>query len=38
VIIVHVVLTGEEGKRVKEWECSKCKWKGKISKKRINRR
>jgi RNase P subunit RPR2 len=25
---VHVVLTGEEGKKVKEWECNKCKWIG----------
>ncbi|HTY43962.1 MAG TPA: hypothetical protein VMC80_01855 [Patescibacteria group bacterium] len=26
---VNVVLTGEEGKSAKEWECKKCKWKGK---------
>ena len=26
---VHVVLTGEEGKSAKEWECKKCKWRGK---------
>ena len=26
---VGVVLTGEEGKGAKEWECKKCKWKGK---------
>ncbi|MCX6746669.1 MAG: hypothetical protein NTU63_00870 [Candidatus Pacearchaeota archaeon] len=26
---VNVVLTGEEGKGTKEWECKKCKWKGK---------
>jgi len=25
---VHIVLTGEENKSVKEWECNKCKWKG----------
>ena len=26
---VNVVLTGEEGKGTKEWECKKCKWHGK---------
>jgi len=26
---VNVVLTGEEGKGAKEWECKKCKWSGK---------
>lgn len=26
---VNIVLTGEEGKSPKEWECKKCKWKGK---------
>jgi len=26
---VNVVLTGEEGKGTKEWECKKCKWVGK---------
>ena len=26
---VAVVLTGEEGKGKGEWECKKCKWKGK---------
>jgi hypothetical protein len=26
---VMVVLTGEEGKGAKEWECKKCKWAGK---------
>jgi hypothetical protein len=26
---VNVVLTGEEGKGAKEWECRKCKWIGK---------
>lgn len=26
---VNVVLTGEEGKTAREWECKKCKWKGK---------
>ena len=26
---VGVVLTGEEGKATKEWECKKCKWHGK---------
>jgi len=26
---VNVVLTGEEGKGAKEWECKKCKWAGK---------
>jgi len=26
---VRVVLTGEEGKGRGEWECNKCKWKGK---------
>jgi hypothetical protein len=26
---VNVVLTGEEGKGAKEWECRKCKWAGK---------
>jgi hypothetical protein len=26
---VNVVLTGEEGKGAKEWECRKCKWTGK---------
>jgi hypothetical protein len=26
---VMVVLTGEEGKGAKEWECKKCKWTGK---------
>jgi formate dehydrogenase maturation protein FdhE len=26
---VHVVLTGEEGKGAREWECNKCKWTGK---------
>jgi hypothetical protein len=26
---VAVVLTGEEGKGTKEWECKKCKWVGK---------
>ncbi len=26
---VNVVLTGEEGKASKEWECKKCKWHGK---------
>ena len=25
---VGVVLTGEEGKGAKEWECKKCKWQG----------
>lgn len=25
---VSVVLTGEEGKPSKEWECKKCKWRG----------
>ncbi len=26
---VNVVLTGEEGKGTREWECKKCKWHGK---------
>jgi ribosomal protein L37AE/L43A len=26
---VKVVLTGEEGKGAREWECRKCKWEGK---------
>ncbi len=26
---VNVVLTGEEGKTAREWECKKCKWHGK---------
>jgi len=26
---VNVVLTGEEGKGAREWECRKCKWHGK---------
>jgi len=26
---VNVVLTGEEGKGTKGWECKKCKWTGK---------
>jgi predicted RNA-binding Zn-ribbon protein involved in translation (DUF1610 family) len=26
---VNVMLTGEEGKSAKEWECRKCKWHGK---------
>ena len=26
---VAVVLTGEEGKGIREWECKKCKWVGK---------
>jgi predicted RNA-binding Zn-ribbon protein involved in translation (DUF1610 family) len=26
---VNVVLTGEERKNAKEWECRKCGWKGK---------
>jgi hypothetical protein len=26
---VNVVLTGEEGKEAREWECKKCKWQGK---------
>lgn len=26
---VAVVLTGEEGKGARDWECKKCKWKGK---------
>jgi len=26
---VNVLLTGEEGKSTREWECKKCKWKGK---------
>jgi len=26
---VNVVLTGEEGKSTREWECKKCKWRGK---------
>lgn len=26
---VNVLLTGEEGKSTKEWECKKCKWHGK---------
>jgi len=26
---VNVLLTGEEGKSAKEWECKKCGWKGK---------
>ena len=26
---VAVVLTGEEGKGTREWECKKCKWVGK---------
>ncbi len=25
---INVVLTGEEGKGTREWECKKCKWKG----------
>lgn len=25
---VHVVLVGEEGKKADNWECGKCKWKG----------
>ncbi len=25
---VRVVLTGEEGKGAKDWECLKCKWEG----------
>ena len=25
---VNVVLTGEEGRGAKEWECKKCKWQG----------
>jgi hypothetical protein len=33
---VIVVLTGEEGKGAKEWECKKCKWIGKnISEKEL---
>jgi hypothetical protein len=33
---VIVVLTGEEGKGTKEWECKKCKWVGKnISEKEL---
>lgn len=26
---VNVMLTGEEGKSAREWECKKCGWKGK---------
>jgi len=26
---VGVVITGEEGKKAKDWECRKCKWTGK---------
>ncbi len=26
---VKVLLTGEEGKTAREWECKKCKWHGK---------
>ena len=26
---VSVVLIGEEGKKADDWECKKCKWKGK---------
>lgn len=26
---VAVVLTGEEGKGARDWECKKCKWNGK---------
>ena len=26
---VGVVLTGEEGRRAREWECRKCRWTGK---------
>lgn len=26
---VRVVLTGEEGRGAKDWECKKCKWQGK---------
>ena len=26
---VNVLLTGEEGKSAREWECKKCKWHGK---------
>ncbi len=26
---VNVLLTGEEGKAAREWECKKCKWHGK---------
>jgi len=26
---VGIVLTGEEGKSAREWECKKCKWHGK---------
>ena len=34
---VGVVLTGEEGKGAKEWECRKCKWTGKnIEDKELN--
>ena len=27
---VSVVLTGEEGKGAREWECKACKWRGRI--------
>jgi len=34
---VSVVLGGKEGKKVDEWECKKCGWKGKnIIKKELN--
>ncbi len=32
---VNVVLTGEEGKSAKEWECKKCKWIGKNVKEKV---
>ncbi len=25
---IEVVLVGEEGKKADDWECKKCKWKG----------
>lgn len=34
---VGVVLTGEEGKGARDWECKKCKWTGKnIDEKELN--
>ena len=34
---VSVVLLGEEGRRVNEWECKACKWKGRdIDDKELN--
>jgi hypothetical protein len=34
---VNVLLTGEEGRGTREWECKKCKWHGKnIDEKELN--